>query len=116
MQEKRPMDADTFLALVDRHPLPWEFLDHDEGCRPSSPIYIAGAELTGLELRQAQELADSAPALAAAAIRLLRDAEMTSADSCMACERLNPDVGPIDHKKECALIALRAALPENLRP
>jgi hypothetical protein len=99
------MSADEFLALVEKHPLPWKCCaDFDESiCYDRAGLCdVAGAPIS-------QELADAAPALAAAAIRLLRQTDRYDQNEHASQSGIARDILR-------AADALRAALPESLRP
>lgn len=105
------MNADAFLALVRKHRPELEAF--------GEPIFYASTCVADADRHQAQvltrdeseELADSAPALAAAAIRVLRIAPWAH----------TPEYDDKRHAATAAdyiaaLQALEAALPESLRP
>lgn len=106
------MTAAEFLALIDKHPLPWRARVN------SCDALVYGSDAIGDVLPQndVHAIADAAPALAAAAIRLLRkEPWVTWAGSaglivCVACDAESPAHGP-----SCEWLALRAALPPGLR-
>lgn len=115
------MNADEFLALVEREPLPWQLNLGDEmdpteyrterGCAPhqTRPVGLPWWD-------DGQNLADSAPAMAAAILRLVTPVEIIDEDNnemigCRLCDERHGD-----HTPECPASALRASLPESLRP
>lgn len=86
------MNAAAFLKLVDGHPLPW-FHDLER--------YWQNDVLT-LSGKQATDLADAAPAMAAAILRVLQKyGDLTDYDECFAAKAICDE--------------LRASLPESLR-
>ncbi len=87
------MNAAAFLALVGRDPPPWTY-DYEEGYRCFHPRH---GDL--MPVTDSQAIADAAPQMAAAILRLLAWAE-----------------GKVGRDFEEVLLDLRDALPEDLRP
>jgi len=93
------MTPDEFLALVEKYPPPYRFDARDCVWSDQHGDDVAD-EYGGCAIPP--DLLDSLPALAAAAIRLLR---------------ILDDPGAFDeHQERDAIEALRAALPTELRP
>jgi len=107
------MNADEFLALTEKFPLPWRLsadevegyqLDSDYG--QWSKVIKDADPLVG-------PLADAAPALAAAAIRLLANAPTLA----VANRGLGPERCYVVGEEFMEYVAaIRAALPASLRP
>jgi len=86
------MTADDFLALVERHPMPWRYDSRAAKWDDATGAYVSSADFPA-------DLIDAAPAIAAAAIRLLRG------------------ITPPDFRIPLIeLRALRDALPTEIRP
>lgn len=115
------MNADEFLALVEKHPLPWDY-----GVNPndSEDRRYAGS-VSGLQVpldwQTREGLTDAAPALAAAVIRYLRAVEAQNAHVNGPMQGISPEDWSAQNFRlyettDAAFTALRAALPEAMRP
>lgn len=110
------MNADELIDLVERHPLPWGVTGFYFG---RVHYGVIGSGETFAHLTNADDgtaLAQAAPAVIAAAIRLLRHphAGRGMDGICTFCER--DDGSGNAHTDDCLWPALRAALPASLRP
>lgn len=107
------MDKREFLALVEKYPGAWAFLDANEGVFPSEPCYIRHGQCETLEGPDAQALADAAPAMAHAILRFIRAQHVLDTTPVTAAN-LDSHYALI-RAKDDAFEALLPSLPKDLQ-